>query len=268
MRILTIIIVAASLGLPGLAADDPHTSTPVVTNAPHPNPEARPPQRNVRRRHMALVDQDGVEHYEVTEIQDQSKGEEDRHVLLVADARGGKYVFERTRSYLKNRVTWRIADPKRESYVEVGFDLPDLGPTAEQAFTNGRAMRDVLAQGAVVKLETNGGAWEALDGEWADWHSLRELRSGVRPTLSPLFLEGLERMRNTLFATPEAQPFYNMVGRLVLHDAPEPAAIAAVRGHAFQPKRPDCGFDASLGMPCTAEQARRLEEELRKEKLH
>lgn len=85
---------------------------------------------------------------------------------------------------------------------------------------------------------------------------MRELRYSIRQTVPPFLLEGIERMRGTVFAMDTADIFYEAVGRYVVYESEADAMPPELQEVTLPPS---CAYDKSFGYPCSAEQEKKIE---------
>ena len=206
------------------------------------------------RTRFDVVAPDKRVQYEVTEVIRLSDTDESNTVLVRDTATGDRFVLQRLKSYAEQTSSWKISDPKGEAFVRASFPLPFTKRTRKEALQEARENPLLSTLPTVLTIETNGGSWSGLDMSWDEWSELRKLRHEIRGVTSFYLLEGIERMRDSVFAQPAAQGFYQLVGRFVIYDTAnkEDAGLQSVR------VMPNCDFDKSFGMPCTESQQKRL----------
>ena len=205
------------------------------------------------RTRLNVVSADKRVQYEMVEVIRVGDTEEANVVLVRDTATGDRFVLQRLKSYTNRISTWKISDPKGESSIQASFALPFTKTTRREALQEARDNPLLMTLPTVVTIETNGGTWSNLHTAWDEWSELRQLRHDIRRATSFYILEGIERMRDSVFPQPAAQGFYHIVGRFVIYDTDkEDAGLQSVRA------MPNCDFDRSFGWPCTEAQQKRI----------
>ena len=202
------------------------------------------------RQHFQVRMNDGTVLYDVTEVVRVGTATDQNH-LLVHDRGHGHFVMRREWSFADQTVTYRISDVQDRTYIQHSYKTPFSSKTRLDTLAEARRDRVLLEMPAVVKLESNGGAWEGMDKDWDEYGRLREVRHNVRQTVDTFLLEAVERMRGTLFDTPPAAAFHQQLGRFILYDPHNDANEAAM---AVVDAQPDCDFDQSFGYDCSKKQ--------------
>ena len=201
------------------------------------------------RNRYNVVSADKRVQYEMAEVMRLSDTEESITVLVRDVATGDRYVLQRLKSYTEQTVVYKISDPKGESSIQTSFSLPFTKRTRLEALQEARDNPQLAAEPVIVTIETNGGTWSGVSTTWDEWAELRKLRHDIRSVTSFYLLEGIERMRGSVFAQPSAQAFDTIVARFVVYDTDttgkEDAGLQSVV------VMPDCDFDESFGFPCT-----------------
>ena len=206
------------------------------------------------RTRVDVVSADKRVHYEMVELIRIGDTEESNVVLVRDTATGDRYILHRLKSYTNRTSTWKISDTKGESLVQASFPLPFTKTTRREAMQEARDNPVLATLPTILTIETNGGTWSNLHTAWDEWAELRKLRHDIRRATSFYILEGIERMRDSVFAQPAAQGFYQLVGRFVVYDTTdkEDAGLQSIRA------MPNCDFDRSFGWPCTEGQQKRI----------
>lgn len=206
------------------------------------------------RIHTNIVGTGNGVQYEITEVI-RLRETEDSNSLLVRDAvTGDRFVLEKATDYKERTSSWKIRDVKGDAFIETRFTLPYAAQTRKGALAEARENPMLSQLPTVMTVETNGGSWAGVHTNWDDWAELRKLRHEIRQVMSFYLLEGIERMRDSVFSQTAGQAFYGIVARFVLYDVDEQQDAKLKTVHA----KPDCDFDSSFGMPCTEAQLKRL----------
>jgi len=167
------------------------------------------------RSRIDIVDGTGGTHYEVTEVIRLGDVEES-HTFLVRDSStGDRYILGRLVDYQEGQASYSISDPKGEAFVRTSFAIPRISRNREDYLREARQNPALLSIPTILSLETNAGTWSDIHTAWDDWSPLRDLRHQVRPLMNASLLEGIERMRDSVFAQPSASPFAGGVSRAV-----------------------------------------------------
>ena len=206
------------------------------------------------RSRSNVVGTDKRVHYELAEIVRLSDSDEANIVLVRDAATGDRYVLERLRSYTRKTSTWIIRDPKGEAAIQTRFPLPFAAKTRQEVLEEARENPALASVPTILTIETNGGTWSGLETSWDEWSELRKVRHDIRRATSFHLLEGIERMRDSVFAQPAGQGFYDLVAKFVVYDADDPpdARLRSVRA------MPNCDFDRAFGFPCSDAQQKRV----------
>lgn len=212
------------------------------------------------RRHFQIVAAKDVVMYKFTDLT-RVADDVDENLYLVHDEGYGDFIMRRTWSFPEQTITHRISDIKDGAFIQYTYKTSLTSRTRRETLAEGRENPQLLDTPVAVTLETNGGKWEAIDTDWNDEAELRRLRNAIRQSLDFRLLEGIERMRGSVFATPVGEVFYVHIGRLVLYDHANNTPIGSMKS---RDAAPDCAFDAAFGFKCSEKQEKRVTQAAKK----
>jgi hypothetical protein len=206
------------------------------------------------RHHYQLLGPERAILYDVTEVTRSSELTSE-HYILVRDEGHGDFVLRQIWTFEDQTSSLRISDVKDRAFIQTSAKLPFTSKTRSEMLDEIRANPSLSDLPSVVKIETNGGRWDGIERDWDEQAPLRAFRRQLRQTTDFHLLEGIERMRGTIFTTDGAAMFYSIVARFVIYDATNDAAAPKV---TTRDSAPDCDFDAAFGFPCSAKQRERV----------
>jgi hypothetical protein len=203
------------------------------------------------RRHWVFTGRSDQKLYTLTQI---IRFDEARNVVrvVVEETGGASLLLTETRSLRDQTLEREIRDVKRKAFVRARTQLPF--PAAAPGRADDYASYRGASEASSFTLETDGATASGTAAEWKDPDRGRDLRSELRRSLDPLFLEELERMRGGLIARDELAPFCHELLAFVLHGE----ACGRVSGK-LSPAPADCAFDRSFGYPCSDAQKEKIE---------
>jgi hypothetical protein len=201
------------------------------------------------RHHYVLRDADHVVHYEITALM-RTDGDVDSDILLVDDRGHGLLLLETQANYPTQTIWYVISDATRKAFFRATFKLPYTAKTRAGTLAEAHANPALQMMPTLLTLETNGGEWPSVDTDLREWKRLRELRHSIRPTIPFFLLEGIERMRGSLFATVSGDMYYSVVGRFAVYDTTGDTKLDLEEVTV----EPACDFDKSFGYPCSDKQ--------------
>jgi hypothetical protein len=216
--------------------------------------EDAPPPVSEIRHHFQLFDSEQTVLYDVTEISRPSDLASE-HYVLVRDDGHGDFVLHSLWIYKDQTSSYRISDVKDRAFIQTSVKLPSTSKTRSEVLDEVRANPSLRDLPSIVKIETNGGRWDGIEGDWDEQAQMRSFRRQLRQTTDFHLLEGIERMRGTFFTTDVAAMFYSIVARFLIYDATNDAAAPKV---TTRDSTPNCDFDAAFGFPCSAKQLERI----------
>lgn len=195
------------------------TATLLAEDAPHPVSEIR--------HHFQLLDSGQAILYDVTEIS-RTSDLTSEHYVLVRDDGHGDFVLRSLWIYKDQTSSYRISDVKDRAFIQTSAKLPFTSKPSSKMLDEIRANPSLSDLPSILKIETNGGRWDGIEGDWDEQAQMRAFRRQLRQTTDFHLLEGVERMRGTLFTTDVASLFYSIVARFVIYDVTNDAAAPKV----------------------------------------
>jgi hypothetical protein len=218
--------------------------------------EPRPPAEvRERRNHFEIVAQEGAVLYQFTEISRTSDTLSEEFVL-VRDVEHGDFVLRQRWSFGDQMMTRRLSDLRDRVFVQLTMQSPFTSKTREETLAESRRHPSIKMTPGIVKVETNGGRWDAVETEWEDAVALRQFRYRLRASVDGFLLEAVERLRGMPIDLTAIGAFFDILGHLVVYGPPSPEP--AIAGTKRQTAAPDCAFDAHFGFPCSAKQLDRI----------
>lgn len=209
------------------------------------------------RRHYVLRSADRTVQYELTAIE-RTDGDIDTDIVLVDDRGHGLLLLQSQTDYQTQTAWYAITDAKGKALIRASFKLPFTAKTRAGTLAEAHAQPSLQMLPALLTIETNGGEWRSVDTDLQDWVRLRELRHAIRPTIPFFLLEGIERMRGSLFASTSALAYYGLVGRYAVYDTTDEQKLELEEITA----EPACDFDKSFGYPCSDKQLAAIKKSL------
>lgn len=210
-----------------------------------------------RREHFVVRDGKKNLFFELTELVAMNDTQLDT-VLLVWDHGTGLGVrFEARSDYEKKQAVVTAEELHGGSFLRVEFPLPHSGKTIREAIVEGRdnPKLDEAYDGSLTFV-TNSVRITTLESQWRDEATARAWRTQLRSSLSPSFLETLERLRELVLGTHPAFNSAATVARRLYHaDSGEWGRTSKL---VMETAAPDCRFDAEMGYECSEEQLRRI----------
>lgn len=206
------------------------------------------------RRHFGITGPTGNVLYEVTEIIRVSDTV-DSSYLLVRDEGHNDLVMRNAWTFADQKVVSRISDVKDRTFVQVSYTMPFQSKTRLKTLEEARTNRQLQQLPSILRFETNGGEWAGVETDWDEHVQIRRLRHDMRQTIDFSLLESIERMRGTLLSTPDGEKFFPLLVRFIVYDS---GTDSAQEGLKTRDEKPDCGFDASFGYPCSEKQKERV----------
>jgi hypothetical protein len=207
------------------------------------------------RSHSTVDDAHGNVLYVLTDIH-RVRDAGGATVLLVYDkSTGQQFVMTRHYDIENHRSLMQVADVAGKKYFRQWYPLPSAAKTREELtaeLESNPRLFDVADP--VVTLETTAASHTARASELTRIDPHARWVSELRESLDPSFLEGLERMRASLFGTAVGATFYSTLTSYLFHGGCAPAADDAHVMAEF----PDCGFDKSFGFDCSDLQKERI----------
>lgn len=224
--------------------------------ATHAVAEPQPPAEvREHRSHFEIVAQEGPVLYQFTEVSRTSDTLSEEYVL-VRDVEHGDFVLRQRWSFGDQVMTRRLSDLEDRVFVQLTMQSPFTSKTRKETLAESRRHPSIKMTPAIIKLETNGGRWDAVETEWEDAVALRQFRYRLRASVDGFLLEAVERLKGMPIDTTAIGAFFDILGHLIVYGPPsaEPAAAGTKR----QTAAPDCAFDAHFGFPCSAKQLDRI----------
>lgn len=192
--------------------------------------------------------------YSVTFVERLSQTRDEEVALLTDLDRGSKILLRSMYDYESNTQIREISSVDGKSFVRTVVKFP------LQTKTKAAMLAAVKANPALYKLpvvaeytETTASRRDARADDWKIAANAREWRSDLRTSLSPMFLEDIERLRFGLTRDSFFVPFVlYLMPRIVWSWRPELPAPSIVS------VAPDCRYDRSFGFPCSEAQQKKV----------
>jgi hypothetical protein len=214
---------------------------------------SRPPAE--WRTHVTVNDALGNVLYVVTDMHYVDNAGGRSEVLVLDKLTDQRFVMTRKYDVENHRSLMQIADVAGKKYVRRWYPLPSAAKTRDELSAELEANPRLFdIADPIFTLETPGSSYTTRESELPKADTPARWVSDIRESLDPAFLEGLERMRASLFGTTLAEPFYSTLARYLFHGGCPPPSAAATIVEEF----PDCGFDKSFGFACSDRQIERI----------
>jgi hypothetical protein len=208
------------------------------------------------RQHFVIEDKSHSPVYVVTKMNRNSEAE-DSDTFLIEDATTReRWIIVRLMDFTHQDVRYEIRPAAGGAKIAAWYALPFGGRTRTATLEAFHKMTPEVYSKFDVEttVDTGGRSVKAKDSEWTNELKAREWRTELRRVASPSFIEALERMRGTLYATTELQLFCQMIARRVLY-----AETCEAPNGVATDMPPDCDFDAAFGYPCSEKQKKKIE---------
>lgn len=232
--------------------------------APRPFPRGQAPIE--LRWHYSSVRADGRPFYVVTFIRHLTDEVSDE-VALVKDWKGESWRLRVLDDFARQTVVHEIAHLPSGEYVRLSFKLPLKAKTRMEAIAEahpqiGDKQSPIMTTDPPITIATRLVSRTAAESEWKNRELSADWRSDVRTSLSTLFLDGIERMRETLIRHGRGlESFGDTLLPMLSHSGPCESTNTYSK---IVELPPDCDFDKELGRPCSEKQEKRIEEAAKK----
>lgn len=181
---------------------------------------------------------------------------------LVRDAKDQTWHLKNSHDFQEQVIRTEIIHVPTGEFLRLDFKVPLKARTRLGALSEWHSIRATNKMpDAVITVETRMVSRTARESEWNNPELSADWRSDVRMSLSTLFLDSVERMRETLFAHGSDFDSIETLAQLVSH---RPACDTPSRYSKLLEEWPDCDFDKDMGRPCTKKQLERVERAFKK----
>lgn len=206
------------------------------------------------RRHWQAVRSDGTTAYDVTEVT--VIGEDlDRTVYAVRDSRGTRWVLEYVMDYQRHAGTCEIRELRSNVFVRSSYKMSWPGKTKSDALSYFHANGSVNSN-VSLSIETPQAKVTGLESEWANHEQSDDWRAELRSGLPVSFIDGLERMRETLMPHESGMKIFSApLEEVTYGTACDTAPTPYTKRLDLEP---DCGFDKDMGYACSDKQLQRV----------
>jgi hypothetical protein len=212
---------------------------------------AKPPVES--RKHVTVNDARGNVLYVVTSITTVSDLGDAGYLLVLDKVTDQRYVVTSSYDIAGHRSLTSVSDVAVRKYIRVSHPLPFSAKNRDELATELQANPHLLdLADPIMTVETAEFSQTLHDTEISRIPPGARWLSDLRASLDPAFLEGLERMRTSLFGTTVGEPGY-LSFKFLFHGGCPPDANANVVTEA-----PDCSFDKSFGLACSERQLERI----------
>lgn len=210
------------------------------------------------RRHFVARDKLNNIYFEVTDIHTISDVRQE-NVVVVWDRGIGRGVrFRRVAEFAEKLTSAAVEEMAGGSFFRLELALPFAGKTFPEIHEElQRNPKLFEVTDAPITLVTNTVRLTVFESRWRDAYTARAWRTELRSSLSPAFVESLERLRGGMLRAPTLAGFEATLLRFLYYGDDVGAMVAAVQ---LLPAPPDCRFDADMGHPCTDAQQKSVAE--------
>jgi hypothetical protein len=207
------------------------------------------------RSHVTVNDARGDVLYVLTDMHRVEDAGGSSEVLVLDKVTGQRFLMTRKFDVENHRSLMQISDVAGKKYFRLWYLLPSAMKTRGD-FTVVLELSPRLLDlvDPILTLETPGASHTVRESELSSAVTNGRWVSDLRESLDPAFLEGLERMRSSLFGIAIGEPFYSTLAQYLFHGGCSPASTGANVIEEF----PDCAFDKSFGFPCSDRQMERI----------
>jgi len=219
------------------------------------------------RRHLSAVRTNGTPFYVITSVQSLSD-ELAEKVILVRDWREQTWRIAYVDDFARQVVAYEVTHLPTGEFVRASFKIPLKAKTRMEAIAEAHEQKGD-PQSSLMKLdppttiETRVMSRTATESEWKNFELSVDLRSDIRTSLSTLFLDGIERMREVLIRHTELG-LESLDVILLQRLAHSPSCDPSLRYSKVVELAPDCDFDEDLGEPCSVAQQKRIADAAKK----
>jgi len=206
------------------------------------------------RSHVTVSDARGNVLYVLTDMHRVDDAGGSTEVLVLDKVTDQRFLMTRKYDIENHRSLMQISDVAGKKYFRFWYLLPTAAKTRDEFAAELEANPRVFdVADPMMTLETPGSSHTVRESELSSAVTEGRWVSDLRESLDPAFLEGLERMRGSVFGIEIGQLFYSTLAKFLFHGGCPPSSDAKV-----VEEFPDCAFDKSFGFPCSDRQIERI----------
>jgi hypothetical protein len=212
------------------------------------------PQMKEIRSHWRLVSDHGDTMFTVSQIQQLSE-DEDHTIYLVTDGQS-RWQIDMIQSYWQQKSIKEFRDLESKAFVRMQYGYPYKSKTRSATIAEAKSSAAKMDFDPEVTFAASAASRTAHESEWKVEDNARKWRAELRKGLDSGLLEGIEKMRGTVFsAEPQLRVICDqLVSRFLYGEACDRQPHGRV-----ETLMPDCFFDSDFHQTCSTVQKNRAD---------